>query len=134
MVKYSPKLNTFFLTGVNDKNQAGRNVVPEDAISCSYSEFELYGLSVPPLGKMRGYTGVICWVEDESYMDSAISNEHLWIQNELSVVRTEIEKLQDQDSGSFGTLAVWRNYRKQLRSWPESPEFPNVQARPVSPK
>lgn len=58
------------------------------------------------------------------------ADERQWRNAELLRADVELNKVQD---GGTGTVTAWREYRNALRDWPESPDFPNVEARPVSP-
>lgn len=62
-----------------------------------------------------------------------ISEELAWIVSEMDRAREELEKVQDSDPKAHGTVAQWRDYRKQLRALPEHPLFPSIDARPVAP-
>lgn len=55
--------------------------------------------------------------------------EREWRNNELARVDIAINKV--QDGVGTGTESSWRAYRCALREWPESPEFPNKDQRPV---
>ena len=57
--------------------------------------------------------------------------ERAWRNAELS--RADIELNKVQDGMGIGSVAAWRQYRVDLRNWPENPEFPNSMARPVAP-
>lgn len=59
--------------------------------------------------------------------------ERGWRNFELDRADIELNKVQDSDPKSIGTVADWRTYRKALRAWPEHKDFPNKDKRPVSP-
>jgi hypothetical protein len=59
--------------------------------------------------------------------------ETLWIGMEIDRSRNELEKVQDSDPNSTGSVADWRSYRRALRAWPEHTNFPNKELRPVAP-
>ena len=63
----------------------------------------------------------------------ATSNERTWRNGELVVADVELLKAEDADPTAVGIPAEWRQYRVQLRSWPESPDFPDSTKRPVRP-
>jgi hypothetical protein len=59
--------------------------------------------------------------------------ERLWRDDELSRADVELYKVQDSDPKSTGSVSEWRNYRKELRAWPEHKDFPNKEFRPKAP-
>lgn len=59
--------------------------------------------------------------------------ERYWRDAELSRSDIELAKVQDSDPKAVGTVAQWRTYRKELRAWTESPNFPDTTYRPVAP-
>lgn len=56
-----------------------------------------------------------------------------WLDVELIRASNELDKVQDSDPKSVGSVSDWRNYRKALRSWPEALSFPNKEFRPKAP-
>ena len=64
---------------------------------------------------------------------SAEYQERSWRDAELIRADIELNKVQDSDPKSVGSVSQWREYRKALRSYPESEGFPNKDLRPVSP-
>lgn len=62
------------------------------------------------------------------------TQERVWRDSELIKSDSEINKLQDSDPKSYGTIAEWRSYRKALRGWTEHSNFPNPLHRPTPPK
>lgn len=66
-------------------------------------------------------------------IDEQIQTERNWRDFELRLADIELNKVQDSDSKSVGTVAQWREYRKALRAWPEHKEFPDTRSRPISP-
>ena len=72
----------------------------------------------------------------DSYVDPEMSPaylERLWRNKEISRADVELNKVQDSDPKAKGTVAEWREYRKQLRAWPSAKEFPNSKRRPKAP-
>lgn len=57
--------------------------------------------------------------------------EREWRNEQLIKADVEINKL--EDTNGAGTAVDWREYRKSLRDWPESPDFPEITKRPVAP-
>lgn len=64
---------------------------------------------------------------------SQLAAEKAWRNLELSRADQELNKVQDSDPKSTGTVTDWRAYRKELRAWPENINFPDVSSRPVAP-
>jgi len=65
--------------------------------------------------------------------NTTTSSEIAWRDSELTRSDFELNKVQDSDPKAKGSVSDWRNYRKALRSWPESLDFPNKDKRPLSP-
>lgn len=57
--------------------------------------------------------------------------ERAWRDTELD--RADIELNKVQDGMGTGTVSQWREYRCNLRNWPESQDFPDSSKRPVAP-
>lgn len=55
--------------------------------------------------------------------------ERTWRDSQLAMSDIELYKVQDGDG--IGLVSDWRDYRKALRAWPESINFPNEDYRPV---
>lgn len=73
------------------------------------------------------------FVETEVNLDELAITERAWRDSELFRADIELNKVQDADKSAFGTVTVWREYRKSLRDYPQSQGFPNSSERPVSP-
>lgn len=59
--------------------------------------------------------------------------ERVWRDAELKRADVELLRVQDGEPDARGTVGEWRNYRKELRAWPEHADFPNRKSRPVAP-
>ena len=59
------------------------------------------------------------------------NTERAWRDVELG--RADIELNKVQDGVGTGTVGAWREYRCALRDWPEHPDFPRADKRPVAP-
>lgn len=68
-----------------------------------------------------------------AYIDDKESQERQWRNAELIRADEELNKVQDADPKAVGTVGQWREYRKNLRAYPESEGFSSG-VRPVSPK
>lgn len=72
----------------------------------------------------------------EEYVDPLFTGprvERKWRDCELRRADVELSKVQDSDPNAKGTVGDWREYRKQLRAWPSSKDFPNQAFRPKAP-
>lgn len=63
----------------------------------------------------------------------AANDERTWRNNELFRSDIELNKVQDSDPKATGSVSDWRGYRKALRDWPDSNNFPNNEFRPKAP-
>lgn len=66
-------------------------------------------------------------------IDNSTEAEISWRNNELVRADYELNKVQDADPKAVGTVGDWRVYRKALRQWPESSDFPDKNKRPIPP-
>lgn len=71
------------------------------------------------------------WVDLGRTVVDSPEVEILWRNQEL--FRADIELNKVQDGMGVGTVSAWRTYRCQLRNWPEHPDFPCKDKRPVAP-
>lgn len=126
---YSPTTNCFYVKEDLLLYKASDNL-PKDLLDVSEEDFYTYAMQPAPTGKVRSYTNKFVWVE--RIFDPYLS-ETSWLDSEFKRVREELEKVQDADSSAIGTVGAWRDYRKNLRLWAESSEFPNKNKRPLSP-
>ncbi|MDP9653637.1 UNVERIFIED_ORG: hypothetical protein J2W87_001546 [Pseudomonas putida] len=98
--------------------------VPGDTAPATLAVFEhigAYGVDVATLP------------ESPNLATSITSTERSWRDHELTVADVELLKAEDGDPASKGTPTEWRQYRVDLRNWPESPDFPDSGVRPVRP-
>lgn len=70
---------------------------------------------------------------DQARSDTSVS-ERGWRNSELLRADIELNKVQDSDPKAVGTVGQWREYRKQLRAWPDHTDFPDKLKRPTSPQ
>lgn len=63
----------------------------------------------------------------------AEEDERGWRNMELARADIELFKVQDSDPKAVGSVADWRQYRKELRAWPEHEGFPSKANRPKAP-
>lgn len=71
--------------------------------------------------------------ESPNLATNITSTERSWRDHELTVADVELLKAEDGDPASKGTPTEWRQYRVDLRNWPQSPAFPDSAMRPVRP-
>lgn len=109
------------------------NSWPDDLVEISDKDYIKFALNPVPQGKTLVFRDKLL-LEDTQPTDSLIvSNEVKWVESELIRVRTELEKVQDSDPRAVGTVAQWRDYRKNLRVWVESIVPQNSDSRPKAP-
>lgn len=70
---------------------------------------------------------------EEQIFASEVKLEREWRDGELKQADLVLNRIQDGMSG-FGTVAAWRQYRVDLRNWPETEGFPNSILRPKAPQ
>lgn len=86
------------------------------------------------IGKRNAKTGewAGAWVDLGEPEPDVIITERAWRDAELRRADIILNKVQDGMTG-FGSVGPWRSYRVELRNWPENPEFPKIENRPVAP-
>lgn len=108
--------------------------LPDDLIEISESVYEEFVLNPSPVGKKYKYIdGKFQWVDIEKSPEEFSIEEKYWRDCELQRADYELNKVQDSDPKAIGTVGEWRNYRKELRNWPENKDFPDQMKRPISP-
>lgn len=63
--------------------------------------------------------------------NNASTEERIW--RNLELQRADIELNKVQDGEGVGSVQSWRDYRKQLRAWPQDKNFPLSSERPKAP-
>lgn len=132
-VFFSPAANAFYPKDY-EKAYKSSGSWPVDLVEVSEQDFNTFGLQTPPAGMTRGFVNnSLCWVV-QKYSDEQIKQaEVVWTEYEIDRARDELEKVQDSDPASFGSVSDWRSYRKNLRVWPTHENFPNKEFRPKAP-
>lgn len=125
---YSPSSKGFFSSDINYSN------LPNDLIEVSETDY---------LKVLEGQTRLkiitldsnsnLCLSDHIKTDGELAAEERTWRDAELLKADYELNKVQDGDNSSIGSVGDWRKYRIALRNWPESPDFPNATKRPVSP-
>jgi hypothetical protein len=106
--------------------------MPPDCIAITEDEYRgLILLQDQGMGISHGSDGKP-EATDQSLIIDPVS-ERFWRNLELCRADIELYKVQDSDSKAKGSVSDWRNYRKMLRGWPESLDFPNKEFRPKAP-
>lgn len=127
MYKYSPKTDTFYPENII------YNSLPDDVVDVGEEDFTKF-IQTAPEGYTRGFSnGKVSWIKVIKSEENLASEERYWRNRELNRSDIELNKVQDSDSNAKGSVADWRSYRKALRSWPESSDFPDSTKRPVAP-
>lgn len=125
---YSASAQGFFTSEVNGEN------IPSDCVEIT-EEYKAYLLSSESSAKKiapdeNGYPIIVDAVLSD---ENRVMIERAWRDSELIQADVELNKVQDADPKAIGTVAQWRQYRKELRAYPESEGFSSG-IRPVSPK
>lgn len=128
---YSPSTNCAYPECLLDEYKSS-GTLPADIISISDEDYIAFFLLVPPRGCVRHYTPTLGlhWVDYTPSPEEKARAEKAWVKTELEKSKLEIDKLEDSDPSSTGTIEGWRNYRILLRAWESSPDFPSKDKRP----
>jgi hypothetical protein len=107
--------------------------LPSDAVSITQLVYDTL-ISEQSQGKIiiPDSNGYPISVERTISEDQINTLERVWRDSQLAKVDHEIDKIDDIDPKSQGTITEWRTYRKELRGYPESVGFFS-QTRPISP-
>lgn len=129
---YSKSKNTWFAPEFRDAYEATGSW-PDDA--AEYTR-ELYDLTVSfrPIDKVLSHDvdGHPILIDLPPPTDEELAAaERTWRDGELA--RADIGLNKVQDGMGSGTVTAWREYRCQLRTWPENPAFPDTELRPIAP-
>lgn len=123
---YNPDNEGFYHEGVQ-KN------IPEQSIEITpkqYTDFR----SAQSAGKKVVFTDNAFQYQDRIPSPQELNIVELsWLDVELIRAGNELDKVQDSDPKSVGSVFDWRNYRKALRAWPEHKDFPDKNFRPKAP-
>lgn len=129
-------MNKKFFSGSNLSFYDSRDseYIPSDSVEIS-TELYLAVLQGEGNGKQisvddKGYPILI----ERPVVASDPRSERLWRNLELVLSDIELNKVQDGDKKARSTVSAWRNYRKELRDWPENENFPKEKFRPTSPQ
>ena len=108
--------------------------IPEDRVEITQNKHNEL-LQGPVVGKILSsdQSGNPVLVDKAVSVHDLEMVERVWRNSELNRSDIELNKVQDSDSKSLGSVSQWREYRKSLRNWPQSVDFPNKEKRPRSP-
>lgn len=123
---YSKTTGGFYSSLLHEPEQ-----IPKEAVEITKQQHEFL-LGEQSLGKTisadsNGFPVLV----EEAIDYSAV--ERAWRDSELDRADEELNKVQDSDPKAYGTVTQWRDYRKELRAWPEHAQFPTQAQRPKSP-
>ncbi len=130
---YSESTQTSYLLGIH-------SVMPNDAVEISEALY-LSVIGNPPAGKIRAHdeNGLPYLVDAPVQAFDPDAHEREWRDAALASVMWLRERHRDQveiseqttlTAEQFAELLV---YMQALRDWPQSPDFPDVEHRPVAP-
>ncbi|QEN46347.1 phage tail assembly chaperone [Pseudomonas protegens] len=130
---YSPSTATTYLSGMH-------SVLPADVVEITEAQY-LSVIGNPAPGKVRVHdeNGVPYLVDaPEPYIDLS-AQERVWRDTSLMTVMWLRERHRDQAEAGVSTALNKQEFKEllaylqALRDWPQSPEFPDSQYRPVAP-
>ncbi|MDF3162844.1 phage tail protein [Pseudomonas proteolytica] len=114
---------------------------PSDAVAVSEEEWQTYGQQSPPQGMRRGSDdqGRPMWIKPEVTPEDAVAQERAWRDRQLITTDSWVTRHRDQVEIGRGTTLTSEAYRQlqvfrlELRDWPMSEHFPDIEHRPVVP-
>ncbi|MCY7258964.1 phage tail assembly chaperone [Pseudomonas protegens] len=130
---YSQTTQTSYLQGIHSE-------IPADAVEISEALY-LSVIGNPPYGKVRAHDaqGLPYLIDAPVVVLDPAAQERHWRDAELVSVMWLRERHRDQaeigtpttlKGDQFSELLV---YMQSLRDWPQSPDFPQIEHRPVAP-
>lgn len=130
---YSQTTQTSYLQGVH-------SLMPDDALEIPEALY-LSVIGNPPPGKIRAHDehGLPYLIDAPEVLPDPAAQERQWRDSELASViwlrerhrdQLEIEAPATLTGEQFKELLV---YMQSLRDWPQSPDFPQAEHRPVAP-
>lgn len=130
---YSQTTQTTYLRGMHAS-------MPDDAVEIT-DELYLAVIGNPPTGKVRAHDdrGLPYLVDTSEVVLDFAAPERDWRDTKLSSVMWLRERHRDQlEIGTATTLTGEQFkellvYMQSLRDWPQSPDFPQAEHRPVAP-
>ena len=123
---YSKTTGGFYIDAIHDS-------VPEDSVEITEQEYQQL-FEDQTVGKLivPDSNGYPIAVTVSPTLEDLKAIERGWRNSELSYADIELNKVQDSDPKAKGTVSDWRNYRKELRAYPDTLDFPQG-IRPISP-
>lgn len=130
---YSASTQSSYLQGLH-------SVMPADAIEISEALY-LSVIGNPPPGKIRAHDerGLPYLVDAPEVVPDLAAEERQWRDAELTSVMWLRERHRDQlevEAPTTLTVEQFKEllvYMQALRDWPQSPDFPQIEYRPVAP-
>lgn len=130
---YSQKTQTTYLRDMHTS-------MPDDAVEIT-DELYMAVIGNPPPGKVRAHDdqGLPYLVDAPAVLPDWLAQERGWRDDELSSLMWLRERHRDQaEIGAPTTLTGEQFkelliYMQSLRDWPQSPDFPQTEHRPVAP-
>lgn len=128
-IYYSAITNAFYASDIHG------DLIPSDAKEISQDKYEFLkeGQTLNQKITSDDQGNPILVSAEDTSIESRSTLERSWRNKELSRADEELNKVQDSDPKAVGSVGDWRTYRKLLRAWPESSDFPDQDKRPVSP-
>ncbi len=124
----------FSSSGLSFYDSVDSDDIPDDAVEIS---LEIYYMLLQGEGdgkKISFDADGLPILVDRPILQNDANQERLWRNLALVLADIELNKVQDGDKNAKGSVAGWRTYRKELREWPESDNFPSEAFRPVAPQ
>lgn len=125
-IYYSSSVKGFFSSDVHSVEQ-----IPKDSVEISKDLYDELFVGQTKGKLISSDENGFPFLKDNPVDYKQIERD--WRDIELKRADNELNKVQDSDPKAIGTVTEWRQYRKDLRAWPENQNFPNKNLRPVSP-
>lgn len=114
---------------------------PPDLVEVTEDDWQAFGQTVPPQGMQRGADadGRPIWIRPEVSDEDAQVHERAWRDRQLTATDSLVTRHRDELEANRPTTFTaeqyqeLQSYRLDLRDWPASRHFPDIEHRPVAP-
>lgn len=114
---------------------------PSNLVEVTEDDWQAFGQTTPPQGMHRGADadGRPVWIRPEVSVEDLLEYERAWRDRQLAVTDSLVLRHRDElEVDRPTTLSAeqyqeLQRYRLDLRDWPASQHFPDIEHRPVVP-
>lgn len=132
MVYFSQTKQAFYPEDLLDAYRES-DTLPEDIVEITEEQYNEFFSKINSGYRVVNVRGAFKAERFSEEQPNNPESERMWRDAELERADVELFKVQDGDPKAAGSVADWRQYRKELRAWPEHKDFPSKANRPKAP-